>query len=333
MDKTTRFTLIATALLGILLYTVLRFAADLENAARPPEDVATPVQQAPTPVPTRDDEQTPTPDAGLRRLADHAALVEFLDDKGLNGHLLVDQSAAWYADRGYLGVNEMLGVTTDTARATYYDTFDDATLRAMSEGGDAAATQILARRTMFRNPLGALELYRRAAGQGSVYAVVKIADTLSLFGGIPYSGNDPSLDELGNLSELERTTAAGNFNTEAYATMLAAISDGGPPVTNAANLNWVAALEESVPPNKLVYACERSADIVLAHGRARSANGVAPLSMHPPPVFFSPTDRESRMPCSATGAPVVSMMKLDDCSVERVVDATDREVDLYICAR
>jgi len=333
MDKTTRFTLIATALLGILLYAIWRFEDDLLESAETMEaeqvlsEIQSPVESVVNAPPTQ------APEPGLPRIGSDAELVALLDERGLNGRLLVDLTAGWYAERGFLGIRELFGITLDNAPDTYYDTFDEATLRAMSDGGDAGATQTLARLTMFRNPFESLELYQKAVGQGSVFALIKVADTLSLLADARLLGNGPDRELFRQLRELQQSVPRGDLHTEAYATMLAAISDGGPPIVDEDILNWVSWLEGKAPQGALELACMRSSEILLASSGARRDNGVTPLSITPPPVFISPPEREERMPCTATGYPLVSMMNLSDCSVERVVTATNTEADLYICGR
>ena len=135
------------------------------------------------------------------------------------------------------------------------------------------------------------------------------------------------------LKNAQRRLRGPNLPAEAYATMLAAIADGGPPVMSAENLDWIASLEAEVHQSVIVYSCKRSGTILMTHGRARGANGLPPVSMRPPPVFVNPPDREARMPCAATEAPIVSMMSLAGCEAERFVDAAGAEADLYVCER
>ncbi len=330
MDKATRSTLITTLLLGVLLYAFVRLVEDLQEppAAADLADGATEqVEPAPMSPAAR------PPDIALPRVDSHAALVAFLDARGLNGRLLVDQAANWYAERGFLGVRELFGITPDNAPATYYDSFDAATLKAMSDGGDAGATQTLARATMFTSPIHAYELYQRAIAQGSVYAVMKVADTLSLFADARRPGNVADLELMQRLTQLQASLTDRDLHAEAYATMLAAISDGGPPILNADTLDWVAWLEARTRRRDLIDACRRSSEILVAYGMARRDNGVDPVSMRPPPVFLNPPDREQRTPCATTEYPIVSMMNLDACAIERIVDRAGDESDLYICGR
>ena len=343
MHKSTRFTLTSTALLGILLYAVVQFTNDLQNApAQEPTQVpdsgnaieampATDAPQARTPPPAADPR--------LPRITTHAELITHLDERGHNGRLLVDQAAGWYGARGYLGANELLGVTNDNSPAAYYETLDLPTLRAMSESGDAGATQSMARLAMFSDPFGALDLYRIATSQGSVYAGVKVADTLSFFADVqsPAGAKDPQLrrqaTEYRSQLASSNLSSSSDLHTEALANVLAVMGDGGPPVIDTELLTWATWLESRTPQFNIEYACKRSADILTENGSGRRDLGVAALSTQPPPVFLSPVDREMRMPCAATGYPIVAMMNLSDCTQESVIGPDGTESLLHICPR
>ncbi|MBT8442214.1 MAG: hypothetical protein KJO76_07505 [Gammaproteobacteria bacterium] len=333
MHSSTRFTLTSTVLLGILLYAVLRFADGLMEDARKLEEAERQEQGTAQENEVREDTpvaaatETAEQDPYLPRVESYDDLVTLLDKSGLNGLLVVEDAARWYAERGYLGENPLLGVTSDNSRDAFYATFDKPTLRAMSDAGDAGASQALARMAMFDDPLAALALYEKAVSQGSVYALIKVADTLNILVDLRLMPGVGGQDFINRVMRVR----PGNLNAEAYATLLAAMSDGGPPIIDEELLNWGSSLEERTDSRLLEYACKRSAEILIANSMARQQNGVTPVSMTPPPVFLSPPDREQRMPCAATGYPVVSMMNIDQCQSQRVVAGMGDEQDLYIC--
>ncbi|MFQ5635790.1 MAG: hypothetical protein ACE5G3_10745 [Gammaproteobacteria bacterium] len=332
MSRTNLFTLIATVLLGILLYTLLQFTAELQQA--PPEEAA-PAAAAARPDnqrPARPATATPTV-TGLPHISSYEELVAFLDEGGINGRLLVDEAARWYARHGFLGPNALLGVTPAGAPRTYYESLDTATLRAMSDAGDAGATQTLARLAMFEDPFAAMRLYEKAVSQGSVYAAIKVADTLSLFAGSQLVDYLTDRELLKRLFDLQRSVPGRNLHTEAYAMILSALREGGSPIIDADLLGWAAVLEENTPQRTLEYACRRSSEILVASGAARRNNGVAPLATQPPPVFLALPDLEHLMPCSATRFPLFSMMDLSRCSTTRVIGRSGDEADLHVCPR
>ncbi|MGI9344576.1 MAG: hypothetical protein ACR2QV_17235 [Gammaproteobacteria bacterium] len=331
MDKSVRFTLVATVLLGILLYAVLRFANEIQETAE--DDPMTAVTND-TPVQTEaaaTAAAAPTP--SLPRAGDHRQLVALLGVRGIDGEQATAAAAAWFEARGYTGAIGLLGVTADDSRSTYFDTLDEATLIAMSEGGDAGATQSLARVAMFTDPFEALELYRKAAAQGSIYAVIKVAETLSMFADTQLVDYAEEPKQVERLLQLQQSVPGKNLPTEAYATALAALGDGGPPIISGQLLDWTDTLMERAPPEMRDTACRRSAEILIDNSAARQDNDAEPMSTRPPPVFVAPTDIDARMPCADTDFPIISLMNLDDCATERVIDAREEEANLHICAR
>jgi len=329
-SKNDRFTLIATALLGILLYAVMQFGNDLEQAATVEEALGLEGATVDSPVPAPP-KSAPAPDPRLPRITSHEELVAFLDARGLDGRLLTDEAANWYRARGFLGAYELFGVTADRAPGVYYETLDEPTLQAMSDAGDAGATQTLARLAMFLDPILGYALYKKAVTQGSVYAVIRVADTLNLFAEtqlIDYASDQALFEKYLNM---QKRVPGGNLHTEAYATLLAALGDGGPPIVDAELLAWSGRLEAKAPQQSLEYGCRRSGEILVENSAARRSNSLAPLSITPPPVFMGMTDREERMPCAAGSYPIISMMDVSDCAVERVVNDAGAEADLHIC--
>lgn len=65
-----------------------------------------------------------------------------------------------------------------------YQQYDEETLRALANNGDMWAQQILAGRIAVSRPAEAMELYRQAAAQGSVFAMLQLAELASTIGGM-----------------------------------------------------------------------------------------------------------------------------------------------------
>lgn len=94
MTRTSRFTLIATVLLGVLLYTITRFAADLNiawdgSAIAPPPDVE---------------------DATAAPIADAANLRAVLNALDIDPATVLDSWAAWSDARGFVPPNRLFGI-------------------------------------------------------------------------------------------------------------------------------------------------------------------------------------------------------------------------------
>lgn len=339
MSSSSRSTLIATFLLGVLLYTVLRFADNL-----PEVPMADTVRRTIPVVPAsgsgskpaaRDNNPADVPpvdDRGILQVRNYDELVAHLNTRGLNGRLIVAAAADWYAERGYLGANALLGVTVDAAPMTYYQTLNDATLLALSDAGDAGATQMLARHSMFFDPFRGLELYELAISQGSLYAIVKVSDTLDSFSGAYISDFAQALELRKKIIQLHAQGYRRNLGMAAFATAVAAIRDGGQPIVDEDLLYWVAALEAKTARGSIARACAWSEEKQVEFGTARRRRGKPPLFTEPPPVFLSQPELEASLPCADTDHPVQFRMNLADCSDELVEGPDGKEWRLYVCA-
>jgi hypothetical protein len=143
VSKTNIYVLIATALLGVLLIVVQQFGRDPEIT---PVEVPTPQKARST-----DDGDTLTAravaaspgSANPIRLTSSADLEALLDARGLDGANLLAASADWFRQRGFNGPQPLLGVPAGETPEDYFASLDDATLRSLSDAGDAGATLLV----------------------------------------------------------------------------------------------------------------------------------------------------------------------------------------------
>lgn len=309
MSKTNLYTLIATALLGVLLYVVLQFA-----------------RKVPTTPPTAETIHAPE----HPRLANHPDLHEFLAARGLDGHKLLVESAHWRQARGFLGGDRLLGVTEDSAPSRAYQSIDTLVLNSMSDNGDLAATQTLAARTLPNDPFAALDLYMTAAEQGSIYAMLQIGSLRETLGDRALDRFKSDPDYLRKVGELRGDDSNQTLQMEAFAYIAAAVRDAGATIVDDDLLGWLRRMEREIPSAQRAAACELSERIFLKFGAARRGRGLAPLTTTPPPVFIAIRNLDEKIPCRTTSHPIYSLIDLSRCSVRPV--ETDRgDADLYIC--
>jgi hypothetical protein len=330
VSRTNLYVLIATALLGVLLVVVRQIGQH-----GPGPDGPEPQAAVRMPATGQADglQASAPPAAGppLTRIADVRGLVDFLDGLGLDGAALVRETAGWYRDRGQLGPIELLGIDQATAPARYYDSLDDATLRALSASGDAGATQILADRKIWSDPLRTLGIdYLEAARQGSVYAAFRAASVWQSLAGLdpatfpPDSGLRKDLEQLGADRSLDL-----QFN--ALVNALVGVQDGGPPVVDDDTLRWLEQMEAALPGAMVERACGEAFRVYLGLGNVRRGRSVPPVNVTPPPVFLSVPDLEDRLPCGETGSPLFSTLDTTRCKVQQVQNAAGELRDLYVC--
>lgn len=328
VSKTNVFTLVATMLLGVLLYTIVRFSANLPEpptaeSIRETTALAAPAGTGPS--------QPGTMIGDLPRIGSYSELLVFLTARGIDGQSAIADAARWLQARGFGGINPLLGVTEENAPGITLQSMDDATLQTMLESGDFGASQTLASRALFTDPFAALDLYRTAANQGSVYAILQIGSLLESLSDISLDSFVADPAYLRNLVKLRSRDAAQGPKSSAFSHALAAARDGGMPVINNEMLKWLQRLSSEFSESEQQSACERSAELFLEISAARRQKGLQPLSTQPPHVFLSIPDLAKKLPCQATSHPIMQLMNLGRCAHTQVEDNQGERMNLYIC--
>jgi hypothetical protein len=310
MSKTNVFTLIATALLGVLLYVILQLAHDLKNA---------PVIEATQPL------------AGNHGISTYADLLGFLERKGIGSEHAIASSAGWFQDRGFPGSHSLLGIPGQNEWTEQYPDLDDAVLESLSAKGDMAATQTLASHRISIDPFAAMELYATAAAQGSTYAIIQIGSLRETFANMEldrYRADPVYLEKIGRLRGDDSNQT---LQLEAFAYAMAAVRDGGPPVIDRDLLAWLQRMAETIPPSLRESACERSEQVFLEFSGARRTRNLAPITRDPPAIFISIPDLADLLPCRETSHPAASLLDLRNCEIYPIEMFMGSAMDLYSC--
>lgn len=327
MSKTNVFTLVATILLGVLLYTISRFT---DSLPQPPPAVSireAADQKPPSVQPTG----ALANSSNYPRLSTNEELLAFLHERGIDGQNAIEISAAWFQARGFSGVNAMLGVTADSAPENFYQSMDDESLRKLAAADNSGASQALAARILFTDPFAALDLYRRAAAQGSVYAILQIGALLESLTDMSLDVFESEPDYLRKLGDLRNGDMKQNPNLPALIHALAAARDGGLAIIDTEMLKWIQRLTSDLSELERQSACERSSRLFLEIGVHRRQRGLQPISTEPPPVFFSVPELEKRLPCQTSGYPIVQLLDLERCSQTLITDHRGQPMQLNIC--
>jgi len=317
VNKTNRFTLIATVLLGVLLYMILRYARDLNIAWNGAE---------PAPPPAIKNPQTPAPP----RIATTADLHDFLDAGGRAAATLLDHYADWSAAHGFTGKNRLFAAP-DIAASGRYTNLAESELAARSEAGDEFASQVLATRRLFTDPFSAIEYFRRAAGQGSTFALLRIADLLEALDAAEAGRATTRSGQSDRARALAERGVDHSLKLTALGYLVTALRDGGPPVIDRSVLAGLDRLREETTGDQQVAVCEWSERMLLEIAKDRVRGGKPAITTAPPPVFFTPPDLAGRLPCRHTAYPIDFPMDLTRCTVTGVRDGEDQALDLYLC--
>lgn len=313
MTKTNRYTLIATLLLGVLLYTVLRFAHDLNLAWD---------GSALDPPPVTDDAQT--------RIASTMDLRALLIENEVDAVTALHGYARWSDARGFTGNNRLFG-SIDVASYNDLATIDEAELVALSDVGDATASQALGARMLFIDSFRSIDFYRRAAEQGSTYALLRIGSLLEALDAVAASNQPGDPMQRRRIADLTKQGIRNSLRLTALGYVITAVRDGGPPIVDYALLAWLDRLSETTTTEERVAVCEWSEQMLLNVARSRARRGKPAITTIAPPVFFTIPDLAERLPCRRTAYPIETLMDFADCTVTRIRNAADKELDTYIC--
>jgi hypothetical protein len=324
LTKTNRFTLIATILLGVLLYTIIRFAEDLNVAwdggkLKPP----------PVITPANNDVQPPE----FPRIATTNDLRAILDRQvrtDIDTNAMIAGYSEWSDARGFTGRNQLF-IATDSDRSDPVTTSDADRLRALSDAGDADASQALADNRVFDDLFGAIELYRRAAEQGSTFALLRIGsvlESLDIAGARPAAADT---EQLRLITDLTERGVGNSLQLTALGYVLTAIRDGGAPIIDYPLLEWLDRLNDTTTADERAAACEWSERTLLDIARVRARWQNPAITTKPPPVFFAIPDLANRLPCNKTSFPIENLLDLTRCTTTPVRNAEDEALDLYLC--
>lgn len=313
MSRFTTSILLATALLGVLLWVVISMVVDF---ARAPEE----------PLPLPEEEVVRTFDPALPRIENRSQFVSWLNGQGLEGKLLLEAYAGWLEVRGY--PENYNWITTDgSAPADLFAANDDAELLVLAGRGDLAAMHELAERSLAADdPLEALAWYDRAIVSGSLYAMVRTADLITtltdpaLTGFITNPQWQAALDALRAEKPAPRERALG--------WLYAAVNVGGYTLMDEAHASRISNLQAQLDPAQLESACETGQNYLLDAASARRALGNAVFMTDGPPVAVTVAAPDKVIACDVQIPPLVS---LDTCSKKEIVGPGPELFAAWLC--
>jgi len=318
VKKNNRFTLIATFLLGVLLYTILQFARDLnvawDGSALEPRsipEIEQPDSESSGPIISTLDE-----------------LKTLLQDSSINPDMALANYADWGEQRGFYGANRLLFSPAEAPQRLA--TITEGQLQSMSQAGDLSASQELARRNLFTNTGTAANYYQKAARQGSTAALIRLGSLLATISKLKEL-EDTASQTQNDLAALAAAELDQDLMQTAFAVTLVAVRDGGPPVIDPSLLDWLTSTAEQLSPQQLQRACAYSETLLLDIAGQRLKWNKPAIAAQPPLFFFSVPNLSKRLPCSGTLHPIEVLMDLDSCATIPILNATNEPLNLQIC--
>ena|GEM_PF-1785062 len=295
MSRTNISILLATALLGVLLWIVISIVKDV---ARAPDE----------PLPMPDESAAPVFDPDLPRISTHNEFVSWLNDLGQPGEQLVEQFRQWLQLQGFPN-GPVVGRWDNWIHShdnfSELGTTNDSELILAAGQGSSSAAELLAERSLNSDPLAALEWYDQAIINGSVHAMVRVSDLLMTL-------SSPELESF--VSDLNWEMALLKINRDspaplerALAWAIAAVIVSGYGILDDNHAARIATLSEQLDAAELERACSTAQDYVLETVTVRRRQGGALFSTEPPPLAVSVAEPATAMPCKVPVMPLVSM--------------------------
>lgn len=321
MSRANVLILIATALLGVLLWLV---DGIVREAVSPSPPVAKlPDTAAETAAKTFADGQ----EAGTPHLVTRDDLAMTLAELGVDPDAALASYLRWRDRRGFHDPEPPFASARESvARDQRHAVLDDATLLSLAGNGDLGAMHSLAERSLPADPLDALEWYERAARRGSLFAMLRLGDLLDTLG-------DPALDRF--VADAEQLAAIAELRAhdpgpaeQSLAWSLAAASAGGLPILDAATIRRVAAQAAALDAAGVRRACMTSQDYVLDVAAARRSVGEGVFGTEAPDVFITPLHALDAWPCESEFTPIVATT---DCTDHPIVTDAGQTRLLWLC--
>ena len=232
---------------------------------------------------------------------------------------LDERMTRWALSRGYPEFDQSGNYLLDQP----YQQYDEDTLRGLAEADDMWAQQILAQNIAGDRPEEALEWYRKAAANGSVYAMQQMAQLYHRM----------STQLRGDGMTVKTEQAAGDAaasetspDVTAYAWLVAAERSGW-DATRGASL--IPLIGRKLSPEQVSEACAMADTLRTELGSDRSSRGLQPFARNPPPIVYSAEEMGASTQCHADES---KAFDLSECR-EADVHTGNTTTRVWVCAQ
>ena len=309
ISRTNISVLLATALLGVLLWTVLGIVNEFGKipAERPPPPEA----------------ETEGPE--LDSITGLYDLKNVLGKLTTEVELRIENYTDWMLQRGFPDGYAFWNISLpDTGDA--YAARDNLSLVSMAGNGDVGAMYALADRRLKDDPLDALAWYDQAIAAGSLYAMLKTADLLETIA-------DPQVQALFDSPEWARALISLERDTitpveKALAWSIAVVTIGGYGLIDARHGGRLSRLAGQLDTDGIRRACETAETYVLDAAAAIRASGRTVFSLEQPAIALTVPEPATAIPCAVAVRPLID---LENCEVHPVLAPTSEQGSLWIC--
>jgi len=199
---------------------------------------------------------------------------------------LDERMTRWSVSRGYPEFDQSGNYLLDQP----YQQYDEATLRGLADADDMWAQQILAQQIAADRPAEAIEWYKRAAANGSVYAMQEVARLYHRM------SNQLQAQSDGDGAPAQSATPQNGASPEvtAYA-WLAAAERTGWDATRGASL--IPLIGRKLSQDQVTQACDMAEKLRSQMSSERASRGLQPFDRTPPPIVYSGEEMGASTQC------------------------------------
>lgn len=258
-------------------------------------------------------------DSGPRRIevASQSDFFTLMEEIGLDN--MEERFSKWSLEHGY-PFSDQTGVLL---LEQPYDQYDDDTLRAFAEGEDMWAQQFLAKRLERTRPAEAIDWYRKAAINGSLYAMDQLT---ALYTKLDRSrANGPNTDAEYKEQLLAIKDSVGSSQEMGFAWSMASVMAGGDPGRSRLALD---ALSRNFDEDQQQRACDMASSLYSDISSQRQNRGMTDFSRSPPPLMMGRLDDAASLPCGGPSA--VPHVDTSSCE-ELVMVLAGTENEIVVC--
>ncbi len=265
--------------------------------------------------------QDPDPEepAGPRRIVvgNQSDFFSIMGELGLDE--MEQRFSKWSLEHGY-PFSDQTGVLL---LEQPYDQYDDDTLRAFAENEDMWAQQFLAQRLENTRPAEAIDWYRKAAINGSLFAMDQLT---ALYGKLARARADgPNTDATYKEQLLAVRDSTGASQEMGFAWSMASVMAGGDPGRNKLTMD---AMSRSFDDEQVQRACDLASSLYSDISSQRQNRGLPDYSRSPPPLMMGTISQASDLPCG--GESSTPYMDVSGCE-EVVMVLGGSESEMVVC--
>jgi hypothetical protein len=201
---------------------------------------------------------------------------------------LDERMTRWELSRGYPEFDQSGNYLLDQP----YQQYDEATLRGLAAADDMWAQQILAQQIATDRPAEAIEWYKRAAANGSVYAMQEVARLFHRMS----TQLQAQAEDTPAAAEGSAAQDTSSPEVTAYA-WLAAAERSGWDATRGASL--IPLIGRKLSQEQVTQACAMADSLRSQMSAERSSRGLQPFDRTPPPIVYPAEEMGASTQCHA----------------------------------